>query len=39
MKPAVERVFGQFLKPDFRVPSYFDELPENELAGWHGAEE
>jgi prevent-host-death family protein len=36
IKPAVERVFGQFLQPSFRIQTDFDELPEAELAGWLG---
>jgi prevent-host-death family protein len=36
IKPAAERVFGQFFQPSFRIPTDFDELPESELAGWLG---
>jgi prevent-host-death family protein len=36
IKPAVERVFGQFFNSDFRIPIDFDEVSETELAGWYG---
>jgi len=36
IKPQTERVFGQFLQPNFRIPADFDEVPETELAGWLG---
>ena len=36
VNPPTERVFGQFLQPNFRIPTDFDELPEKELDGWLG---
>jgi prevent-host-death family protein len=36
IQPTTERVFGQFLQPNFHIPEDFDELPETELAGWMG---
>lgn len=36
IKPATERVFGQFSQHGFCIPADFDDLSESELAGWQG---
>lgn len=36
LKPAKERVFDLFYRPDFDIPGDFDELPESEQKAWSG---
>jgi len=36
LKPAKERVFDLFYRPDFNIPGDFDELPESEQKAWSG---
>jgi antitoxin (DNA-binding transcriptional repressor) of toxin-antitoxin stability system len=36
LKPAKERVFDLFPRPDFDIPADFDELSEAELKAWRG---
>jgi antitoxin (DNA-binding transcriptional repressor) of toxin-antitoxin stability system len=36
VKPVTERALGMFYQSGFKIPTDFDELPEDELKAWNG---